>query len=138
MFSRTLSLPYAAALAIPAVQAAAPYCLAGEPCFPGDAALATFNETVGGALIKVAVSAYTLIDSWEVRISLIRTGAFGVTTRIWLKSYPALPAINTVAGAVGCQDFESYSRLIKSVVDNTVALRDNGHFVSSLASQTAV
>ncbi|KAI1310653.1 FAD-binding domain-containing protein [Xylaria venustula] len=55
-------------------------------------------------------------------------GAFGVTTRIWLKSYPALPAINTVAGTVSCQDFESYGRLIGSVVDNATALRDLGHF----------
>ncbi|KAI0813096.1 FAD-binding domain-containing protein [Xylaria sp. FL0064] len=54
-------------------------------------------------------------------------GAFGVTTRIWMKSYPALPAINTVAGSVGCKDFESYSNLISSVVDNTTALRDLGH-----------
>ncbi|KAJ3577462.1 hypothetical protein NPX13_g3103 [Xylaria arbuscula] len=55
-------------------------------------------------------------------------GAFGVTTRIWLKSHPALPAINTVAGAIGCQDYESYSRLIQNWVDNAVALRDSGHF----------
>ncbi|KAI1741663.1 FAD-binding domain-containing protein [Xylaria scruposa] len=55
-------------------------------------------------------------------------GAFGVTTRIWLKSYPALAAVNTVAGQVGCKDYESYTRLINSLVDNAVALRDEGHF----------
>ncbi|RWA11321.1 hypothetical protein EKO27_g3777 [Xylaria grammica] len=55
-------------------------------------------------------------------------GAFGVVTRIWLKAYPALPAINTVAGNVGCKDYESYGRLISNLVDNTVALRDLGHF----------
>ncbi|KAI0459092.1 FAD-binding domain-containing protein [Xylaria acuta] len=55
-------------------------------------------------------------------------GAFGITTRIWLKSYPALAAVNTVAGQVGCKDYESYTRLINSLVDNAVALRDDGHF----------
>jgi len=58
------------------------------------------------------------------------SGAFGVTTRIWLKAYPALPAINTVAGQVGCKDFESYSRLIGSLVDSQISLRDLGHYVS--------
>ncbi|KAI8950396.1 FAD-binding domain-containing protein [Xylaria longipes] len=55
-------------------------------------------------------------------------GAFGVTTRIWLKSYPALAAVNTVAGQVGCEDYESYTRLINSLVDNAMTLRNKGHF----------
>jgi len=52
MFSRMLSLACIAALVLPA-QAAAPYCLAGEPCFPDEATLNAFNESVNGALIKV-------------------------------------------------------------------------------------
>lgn len=52
MYSRTLTLAYAAALALPAAQAAAPYCLAGQACFPDDATLGAFNKTVNGTLIK--------------------------------------------------------------------------------------
>ena len=33
-------------------QAAAPYCLAGDSCFPSESVLAAFNETVNGRLIK--------------------------------------------------------------------------------------
>lgn len=32
--------------------AAAPYCLPGDACFPTDETLAEFNSTVGGRLIK--------------------------------------------------------------------------------------
>ena len=34
-------------------QAAAPYCLFGDPCFPSDAQLEQFNATVNGRLIKI-------------------------------------------------------------------------------------
>ncbi|KAI1817328.1 FAD-binding domain-containing protein [Poronia punctata] len=54
-------------------------------------------------------------------------GVFGVTTRIWLKAHPALAAVNTVGGQVGCEDTEAYGRLINSLVDNQVSLRDLGH-----------
>lgn len=33
-------------------QAAAPYCLSGDACFPSDEVLSEFNSTVGGRLIK--------------------------------------------------------------------------------------
>ncbi|TGJ79970.1 hypothetical protein E0Z10_g8794 [Xylaria hypoxylon] len=75
--------------------------------------------TIGGYTTTVGAAAYVLGGGG---------GAFGVTTRIWLKSYPALPAVNTVSGSVGCKDYESYSRLISNFVDNTVALCDLGHF----------
>ncbi|KAI0199812.1 FAD-binding domain-containing protein [Astrocystis sublimbata] len=53
---------------------------------------------------------------------------FGVTTRIWLKAHPALAAVNTVTGQVGCKDFESYSRLIDMLVNDAVRRRNDGHF----------
>jgi hypothetical protein len=34
------------------VEAKAPYCLAGAPCFPPDSFLRTFNASIGGKLIK--------------------------------------------------------------------------------------
>ncbi|KAI1758207.1 FAD-binding domain-containing protein [Xylaria castorea] len=50
MYSRALWLAYATALALPAPQAAVPYCLSEESCFPDDATLAAFNRTINGAL----------------------------------------------------------------------------------------
>lgn len=41
------------ALYVAGAWAAAPYCLAGQPCFPSHRVLAKFNATVDGALIEV-------------------------------------------------------------------------------------
>ncbi|GAP91265.1 putative FAD-binding domain-containing protein [Rosellinia necatrix] len=74
--------------------------------------------------VKIANQCQNSDLFWAVRGG---GGAFGVTTRIWLKSYPALAAVNTVAGEVTCKDLDSYAKLINNVVDNSVALRDLGH-----------
>ncbi|CAJ2499890.1 Uu.00g027430.m01.CDS01 [Anthostomella pinea] len=54
-------------------------------------------------------------------------GTFGVTTRVWIKTYPALAAVNVVAGAIGCESRASYEQLITNLIDAQQQLRDLGH-----------
>ncbi|KAI0141762.1 FAD-binding domain-containing protein [Xylariaceae sp. FL1272] len=54
-------------------------------------------------------------------------GAFGVTTRVWIKAHPALSAVNIVAGGVGCNSRAAYEELITNLVDAQEHLRDLGH-----------
>lgn len=39
--------------ASPVVEARAPYCLPGNPCFPSPPVLNAFNTSIGGRLIKI-------------------------------------------------------------------------------------
>ncbi|KAI1266333.1 FAD-binding domain-containing protein [Xylariaceae sp. FL1019] len=54
-------------------------------------------------------------------------GAFGVTTRVWIKAHPAYSAVNVVAGGVGCSTRAAYEELITNLVDAQEELRDLGH-----------
>jgi hypothetical protein len=54
-------------------------------------------------------------------------GAFGVTTGVYLKAYPAFGAVNTVSGSIGCANYSAYSELITRLVDIQPRIRDQGH-----------
>lgn len=86
--------------------------------------------TYSGRCVVEVVSKELIMNHTRFHYLLIYLGAFGVVTRVWIKAYPPLAAVNTVAGAVTCQDLDAYGRLISNVVDNSVALRDVGHYVS--------
>lgn len=53
-------------------------------------------------------------------------GAFGVTTRVWLKSYPPLKATNSIFGGLVANSTDSYNTLIRTFVDLLPALFDQG------------
>ncbi|KAF2704324.1 FAD-binding domain-containing protein [Pleomassaria siparia CBS 279.74] len=79
--------------------------------------------------IKIANSAKNQDLFWALRGG---GGAFGVVTHVWLKAYPALAAVNTVAGPVVCQDRASYEQMINTLIDLQVPLNDAGHSVSQI------
>jgi FAD/FMN-containing dehydrogenase len=54
-------------------------------------------------------------------------GAFAVATRVYLKTYPAFAAVNTIYGQVGCANYDSYSELIARLVELQLPLREAGH-----------
>jgi hypothetical protein len=61
-------------------------------------------------------------------------GTFGVNTRVWLKTYPALAAINTATGAVVCSDRSSYEKMVSTLMDLQKPLREAGYTVCSIPS----
>jgi hypothetical protein len=58
------------------------------------------------------------------------SGTFGVNTRVWLKTYPALKAVNTATGTVICKDKVSYGSMVSTLMDLQKPLREAGYTVS--------
>lgn len=56
-------------------------------------------------------------------------GAFGVVTRVWLKTYSAFKTINTVSGVVQCADSASFASLISNIIDVQIPTRAAGQTV---------
>jgi hypothetical protein len=53
-----------------------------------------------------------------------------VVTRVYLKTYPAFAAINSLAGTILCSNASTFNNLISALVDVQVSVRDHGHAVS--------
>jgi hypothetical protein len=62
-------------------------------------------------------------------LTLCYSGTFGVNTRVWLKTYPALKAVNTATGTVVCKDKVSYGNMVSTLMDLQKPLRDAGYTV---------
>jgi hypothetical protein len=58
-------------------------------------------------------------------------GTFGVVTRTYLKTYPPLRVIDTIAGDITCRDRKDYETVISHLVDLQVPLRNAGYTVTS-------
>jgi hypothetical protein len=62
---------------------------------------------------------------------LFLPGAFGVTTRVYIKAHEFFPAINVVAGSIMCADQSSYTELISTMVELQEEMDAAGHGVSN-------
>jgi hypothetical protein len=55
-----------------------------------------------------------------------------VNTRVWLKTYPAMKAVNTATGSVVCKDKASYTKMVYTLMDLQKPLRAAGYTVCLL------
>ncbi|KAF2177939.1 FAD-binding domain-containing protein [Zopfia rhizophila CBS 207.26] len=54
-------------------------------------------------------------------------GTFAVVTRVYIRTYPAFKAVNTIAGQIACANYSAYSELIGRLVDLQLPMRNAGH-----------
>jgi hypothetical protein len=85
-----------------------------------------YEVVTANGVIKIANECTNKDLFWAMRGG---GGAFGVNTRVWLKTFPAFKAVTTVTGAVVCKDKATYKNMISNLMDIQKPLRAAGFTV---------
>jgi hypothetical protein len=102
-------------------------CSHGAKTRPADYAdVLQYEVVTADGKIKIANECKNKDLFWAMRGG---GGTFGVSTRVWLKTFPAFKAVNTVTGGIVCKDRNSYKNMVGTLMDLQKPLRQAGFTV---------